>query len=62
MLCVLIPPPSMPSTALEPVLIVKTVARRSDTSTPVAKLGGWCQLSHAQKLTSSLAQTSCSSA
>lgn len=45
MLCVLMPPPSMPSTAFEPVLIVNTVARRSDTSTPVAKLGGWRQLS-----------------
>lgn len=41
MLCVLIPPPSMPSTALDPVEIVMTVWRRSEISAAVAKVGGW---------------------
>lgn len=41
MLCVLMPPPSMPSTDLEPVLMVMTTTRRSEISAPVANAGGW---------------------
>lgn len=60
MLCVQMPPPSIASTALEPVEIIRTVWRRSEISAPDANTGGCRQLSHTGgELTSILAATSC---